>query len=154
MIPEFQHDDVVAAIREFADGLKQIVGVVGDGMRTDYFNPAWTAYTGLELEQSLGLGWQLALHPAELPLVESRFAAHAAHGLPYAISYRLRSADDEYKIFSGVMFPLRDGSGAITRWIGLVDEADIAERANDRFKILADAMPLLVWATDRDDRLT
>ncbi len=154
MIPEFQQELDLGAIAAFADGLRQIVCVVGEGFSCEYFNPAWSDFTGLTLEQSVGLGWQLALHPAELTMVERRFTENAQRGLPYVVSYRLRSIDDRYRLFTGAMIPLRDSSGAIRKWIGIVDERDAMERANDRFKVLADALPMLVWTTDRDDRLT
>jgi len=154
VIPKFRDEFDLDAIAAFADGLRQIVWVVGDGLSCEYFNPAWTAFTGLTLEQSVGLGWQLALHPAELHLVENRFKENTAHGLPYLVSYRLRSVDDRYRLFTGAMFPVRDTSGAVRKWIGIVDEPDPMERANDRFKVLADALPMLVWTTDREDRLT
>ncbi len=154
MIPEFQTELDLGAIAAFADGLRQIVIIVGEGLSCEYFNPAWTSFTGLTLEQSVGLGWQLALHPAELTMVEHRFGENAPRGLPYVVSYRLRTIDDRYRLFAGAMIPMRDSSGEIRKWMAIVDEQDAMERANDRFKVLADALPMLVWTADREDRLT
>ncbi len=141
-------------IRDFADGLRQLVWIErGDGSR-DYVNYAWTQFTGLSREQSLGFGWQLALHPADLDAVMARTATEGERGTPYAVTYRFRSADDEYRLFSGLLFPLRDEHGAIQTWIGICSESDAAERADDRFRRLANALPMLVWTTDKEDRLT
>lgn len=142
------------AVRGVADALPQLVWIaLPDGQRL-YVNAAWTAFTGLTLEQSVGFGWQLALHPADLQPSEERAQVGSERGLPFAVSYRFRSADDEYRLFSGLMFPLRDERGAIEHWVGICAETDAAERADDRFRQLANALPMLVWTTDREDRLT
>lgn len=154
MIPEFESEIDLAAIRDFADALQQLVWVANESGSREYFNPAWTEFTGLTVEQSRGNGWQLALHPADLPAAVERWEQNREGGLPHGVSYRFRSSDDEYRIFSGAMFPLRDGSGRVRKWIGICDETEAASRADDRFKLLADTLPMLVWTTDRDDRLT
>ena len=144
----------LASVRDVADGLRQLVWIdAPDGRRT-FANAAWTEFTGLTREQSSGLGWQLALHPTDFPAVAARMEEGAASRAPYAISCRFRSADDEYRLFTGMVFPLRDGGGEIAAWVGICAESDATERADDRFRQLANALPLLVWTTDRDDRLT
>lgn len=143
-----------STIRQFADGLRQLVWIAAPDGSREYFNQAWTHFTGLTLEQSLKDGWQLALHPADLEIVLKRFQEHASAGLPYAVTYRFRSAHDEYRVFTGAMFPLRSDAGVLTKWIGMCDESDAIARADDRFQMLANALPLLVWTTDRDDRMT
>ena len=118
------------AVREFADGLMQLVWVTDDAGCREYFNPAWSDFTGLSLAQSVGNGWQLALHPADLDPILQRWEEHRGRGLPYGVSFRFRSADDEYRLFTGAMFPIRDASGAVRKWIGICDESGAQARAD------------------------
>ena len=53
------------AIHRMADALPQIAWVMqADGQHT-HFNPGWTAYSGLALDESLGHGWTRVLHPED-----------------------------------------------------------------------------------------
>jgi PAS domain S-box-containing protein len=113
-----------------------------------HINPAWTAYTGLTREQSRGFGWMLAIHPLDVNAIQERFYAAAPAGAPFELEARIRSASGEYGVFRGLTFAHGD------TWVGYCHAADLSERADDRFRMLADELPLLVWAADRDDRLT
>ncbi|HVA27769.1 MAG TPA: PAS domain-containing protein [Candidatus Baltobacteraceae bacterium] len=136
------------ATRAFADVVEEIVWIADTDGNNTYVNAAWTAYTGLTLEQSSGFGWQLAIHPTDLDSIQERFYAAAPAGAPFELEARIRSASGEYALYRGAMFPHADA------WIGYCHPADVRDYAEDRFRLLADALPMLVWTTDRDDRLT
>ena len=113
-----------------------------------HVNPAWTDYTGLTREQSRGFGWMLAIHPLDINAIQERFWAASPIGAPFELEARIRSASGEYGIFRGLTFAHGD------TWVGYCHAADLSERGEDRFRMLTDTLPLLVWAADRDDRLT
>ena len=39
----------------------------------EFFNQRWLDYTGLSAEQALGSGWQVAIHPDDLPRILETF---------------------------------------------------------------------------------
>ncbi len=143
-----------SALRDFAQRLTRIALVALPGSTCEYANPIWTAYTGLELEHSVGNGWQLALHPQDLESVLEAIEQGRRSGMPFEMRCRLRSADGDYGMFAVTLVPLRDASGILHSWLAICDRADFESSNDDRFRQLADALPLLVWTTDRSDRLT
>ncbi len=134
--------------RAFAKAAEEIVWIADAEGRNVYVNPAWTAFTGLTPEQSAGAGWQLALHPTDVNSIQERWYAATPSGSPFEVEARIRSASGDYRLFRGAMFPHAD------EWVGYCHPADLNERADEYFRLLADALPMLVWTTDRDDRLT
>ncbi len=140
-----------SALRSFAQRVSRAVLVADTQGVCTYANPAWTAFTGLDLEHSLGNGWQLAVHPHDLSQALDEFAS-AAQGIdPFEIRLRLRSAHDSYVMFSASFVPIRDNNGGLREWLAIYDREDIGD---DRFWNLADALPIMVWTTDSEDRLT
>lgn len=140
-------------IRLFADALHQIAWIADERGTPFHFNSSWTAFTGLRPEQSVGSGWILALHPDDVNPAFNQWAERSGAGVPFEIDYRFRSAAGEYRAFRGVLFPVRDTAGQITNWFGVCDEADLIARSEEKLRLLADALPVLVWAADRNDRL-
>ncbi|MDP9111942.1 MAG: PAS domain-containing protein, partial [Candidatus Eremiobacteraeota bacterium] len=140
-------------IRLFADALHQIAWVADERGSPEYFNASWTSYTGLTNAQSSGSGWVLALHPDDVVPAFARWDECSPQYFPFSIDYRFRSATGEYRAFRGAMFPLRDAEGSVRKWIGTCDEVDLIARSGEKLRLLADALPVLVWATDRNDRL-
>src|SRR5271168_3144761 len=52
-----------------------------DGSK-EFLNKRWRDYTGLSSEESYGWGWQVAVHPEDLPLVDEKWRELAASGEP------------------------------------------------------------------------
>ncbi|MEZ5284598.1 MAG: CHASE3 domain-containing protein [Vicinamibacterales bacterium] len=115
--------------RTLADAMPQIVwSTRADGYH-DYFNARWFEYTGMprpdepggeDDEAGLGQGWNWKdyLHPADVEPSLATWTHSLTTGDPYHIQYRFRRRDGAYRWFMGRALPLRDQSGAITRWFG------------------------------------
>ncbi|HTX56402.1 MAG TPA: SpoIIE family protein phosphatase [Candidatus Acidoferrales bacterium] len=142
------------ALRSFAQSLSRIALVMLPDGSCSYVNPSWTVYTGLHAEHALGTRWQLALHPHDLMGVLEQLETRCAGELPYELTFRLRSAHGDYERFAATLVPVRERSGESREWLAVCDRGDAEHSAADRFRHLADALPLLVWTTDPDDRLT
>ncbi|MEW6055692.1 MAG: ATP-binding protein [Bdellovibrionota bacterium] len=85
----------------------------------DYFNKVWCTYTGLTFEQSLGNGWQYALHPYCLKKVLEHWNKAMQDGLDFEVICQIRRAKDQnyrWNIFRAVAE--RRNSGQIAAWIG------------------------------------
>lgn len=142
------------ALRDFAQRLSRIALLAVPGGFVTYANGAWTAYTGLDDERSAGNGWQLALHPHDLDSVLAALDEGRRQQEPFEMRCRLRSADGDYAMFAIALVPVRDTAGTLHSWIVIGDRADLESAADDRFRQLADTLPIMVWTTDRSDRLT
>ncbi len=66
---------------------------------TAFFNQRWLDYTGLALEQALGWGWHVAIHPDDLGRLMDTWLALLASGEPGEEEARLRRGDGAYRWF-------------------------------------------------------
>ncbi|THF63874.1 PAS domain S-box protein [Pseudothauera nasutitermitis] len=115
-----------------------------DGQR-DYVNRAWLRFTGRQLDQELGDGWTVGLHPQDAgPYMLAWRAAFAARQ-PFAAEYRLRSADGVYRWMADHAEPIYGGAQEFIGYIGscfdLQQQKDAAARiaANEaRFRGLVE----------------
>ncbi len=115
-----------AEFRTLANAIPQLAWIADAEGRRYWYNDRWYEYTGLRPDQSLGLGWQLALHPDHLSRVfESQMAAFKA-GREWEETYPLRRADGSWQWFLSRAVPVKDNDGRILRWFGT--NTDITER--------------------------
>jgi len=92
----------------------------------DFLNQRWLDYTGLSLEQGRGRGWQVAVHPEDLPRLAEEWRAALAGGKQLETEARVRRTDGEFRWFLIRAVPLRDESGNIVKWYGT--NTDIEDR--------------------------
>jgi PAS domain-containing protein len=59
-------------IRRVVDTIPTLAWSAGPDGSADFFNQRWLDYTGLSAHQALGSGWQLAIHPEDLPRILER----------------------------------------------------------------------------------
>jgi len=124
-------------------------------------SPRWATLTGLELSQSLGDGWERAVHPGDLPAVLELWA-HAietGRGEIADTRYRLQLADGSYRWHRARAWPRLDAKGRVVIWYGSLEDIDeqvAAERAlqesEERYRLAALASNDVIWdiALDRD----
>src|SRR3954451_14843702 len=65
----------------------------------DFINQRWSEYTGLEVDASHGRGWQVAVHPGDLPGLLDGWRGGRAPGAPVETEVRLRGSDGNYRWF-------------------------------------------------------
>jgi PAS domain S-box-containing protein len=126
---------------------------------TDYCNERWRSYSGLELEDLRGEGWQAMLHPEDRDRVLKAWHESVANGTPYEQEERHRRTDGTYRWFLSLAVPLRDAEGRIVRWYGTntdIEERKRAEEALRRseklFAAFMDHLPGFAWMKDIDGR--
>ena len=115
----------VTEIRRSEDYLRLVIdtipGLVWSSLpdgNIEYLNKRWLDYTGLTLEQASGWGWQVAIHPEDLPGLLDYWKSILAAGERGEYEARLRRFDGEYRwfLFRGV--PLYDKYGSVVKWYG------------------------------------
>lgn len=100
---------------------------------TTYINSAWSRFTGLSTEESLGDGWLGALHPEDRAPTLICWREALATRTPYQTESRLRRADGSYAYISVYGSICTDSEGAFTGYIGtLLDMTEQKELETQR----------------------
>ncbi|RDJ13977.1 hypothetical protein B5K06_08080 [Rhizobium grahamii] len=77
---------------------------------------------------------QALLHPDDVEKVSTTATRCLSTGLPFALRYRRRSSDGSFRWLDGRFEPLRDESGAIAEWYGLVIDVDDEVRGQEKLR--------------------
>jgi len=114
----------------------------------DFFNKHFEKYTGLSLEEAMGLGWMKVFHPDDR--VMEKWPAALAAEKPFETEVRLRRADGEYRWFLLRAVPRRDERGNIVKWYGTSTDIEDLKRAEDRIRLIIDTIPMMAWTVRSD----
>jgi PAS domain S-box-containing protein len=110
-----ESDDRFRAMADSAPVLLWMSGV--DGL-CNFFNQTWLRFTGRPLERELGNGWAEGVHPEDFQrcmhvYMDAFVARHS-----FAMTYRLRNADGEYRWLLDQGRPRFDPDGSFLGFIG------------------------------------
>lgn len=122
--------------RSLADAIPHIVlKFQFDGI-ADYFNRFWTHYTGLTLEQSLGRGWQTAIHPEDLAsFLETWKQARMNGEGDFEIECRIRRlTDGTYRWHLVRIVKETQLGGELVGWLGTCTEIHERKQAAERME--------------------
>lgn len=111
-------------LQQMLDVLPQIVWTRLPGGRVGTFNARWYAYTGLSENQSQGDGWQVALHPHDLPQLLAGRRQSDRDGTSRAVEVRVRRHDGRYRWHLCQVVPLYHEAGALLHWVGSATDID------------------------------
>jgi PAS domain S-box-containing protein len=119
-------------VDEFRLAIDTIPGMVWtaqpDG-HVDFFNQRWLDYHGLTRSQAEGCGWQVVIHPDDLPRVLEVWQRLLASSQPGETEARQRRYDGSYRWCLLRAVPLLDERGRVTRWYGEITDIDDRKRA-------------------------
>jgi PAS domain S-box-containing protein len=100
-----------------------------DGSNT-FLNKHWTEYTGFCVEETLGAGWQCAIHPDDIARHSEKWGDSFATGQLFEDEARFRrAADGQYRWFLVRGVPFRDQRGKIVKWYGTLTDIEDRKRA-------------------------
>ncbi|MDT8759423.1 PAS domain S-box protein [Sphingomonas psychrotolerans] len=149
-----------ATLRKLTGALPVFIWFATPDGELNYFNDRWYEYTGQSHEQALPDGWVDTLHPDDVATTAARWAEARQKGTTYEMEVRYRRRDGAYRWYVARAEPIRDERGVITTWVGSsIDihdrkEAEDALRASEaQFRLMADAVPQIVWITDAEGRV-
>ncbi len=115
-----------ARLRELLESLPEHVFTATPAGDLDFVSATMEAYFGVSAEEFVQRGWPSFIHPDDVNQALSGQRAAVEAGTPSRIEFRLRRADGEYRWHLSRVHPLRDASGAVSKWLGT--NLDITER--------------------------
>ena len=100
----------------------------------DFLNKRCLEFSGHSFEQSLGRGWEAALHPEDRDRFIEESRAAIASGEPLGTEARYQRADGQYRWLLVRSVPLRDETGTIVKWYGANTDIDDRKRAEETLR--------------------
>ena len=114
-----------AELRALTESMPQIVWMADASGHHYFYNGRCADHTGLSVEETLGDGWKIAIHPDDRAQVVSRWEDAASRGERFEMQYRLRRVDGTFGWVLGRALPMRDNSGKIVKWFGTATDIDM-----------------------------
>ncbi|MBD1863418.1 MULTISPECIES: ATP-binding protein [Trichocoleus] len=114
--------------RLLSEALPQFVWLLDPEGQVEYCNRYWYNYTGLSEAQTLGCGWEVALHPEDYAHTRRQWRQATKTGDPCEIEYRMRSATGEYRWYLASLGPAHDQAGRIIKWVGTAIDIEARKR--------------------------
>ena len=101
-----------------ADSIPQLAWIAHPDGNIYWYNQRWYDYTGSNLEEMRGWGWEKVHHPDHVQrVVETARLAWPA-GQPWELTFPLRGHEGRYRWFLTRIVPLRNEQGEVLRWFG------------------------------------
>jgi two-component system cell cycle sensor histidine kinase/response regulator CckA len=107
--------DLYRSLGDLTPGFLWLVDTQGHFV---YANLPWEQFTGSNLEQLNGVGWERFNHPDEVAEVRERWDRAAKHGEQFEMELRYRRHDGEYRWMLARVVPLRNPDGQLQGWLG------------------------------------
>ncbi|MBV9102378.1 MAG: PAS domain-containing protein [Candidatus Eremiobacteraeota bacterium] len=152
----------IEAWRTLAETLPTVVFTAAPDGAIEFVNRRWSEFTGREVGEVVGNGWQQLVHPDDAKRVLAAWNHAIESGDQLDVTFRVRRADGEYTWAWSSAAPLRDADGKIVRWYGAAMNVDARKRAEEalhasrqelvdserRFRALAESIPVICWTAD------
>jgi formate hydrogenlyase transcriptional activator len=105
-------------LRRFVEMIPTVGWQAAPDGQFQFFTKYFQDYTGLTPDEYLGMGWNRAIHPDDLPSLLETWSAIRASGQPGDLNCRVRRFDGEYRFVTAHTVPYRDEQGVIQGWYG------------------------------------
>ncbi len=125
-----------ARFRQLANAIPQLAWIANPDGWITWYNQRWFDYTGTNLKEMQGWGWEKVHHPDHRDHVVEYVKTAWSTPAPYEMEFPLRRHDGEWGWFLTRVVPILDEGGNITRWFGT--NTDITEHRETQ-KALAKA---------------
>ena len=144
------------------DTMPQLLWTTNPAGLHDWFSRRWYDYTGLSVEDSIGLGWQNPFHPDDMPETIKKWSHSLATGDEYCTEYRCKRFDGSWRWMLGRALPLKDNkTGKIVKWFGtctdihdLVEARQAAKRTREQLLNVIKLAKITVWQINSHRILT
>jgi PAS domain S-box-containing protein len=104
--------------RLMADSAPMLIWLSGPDTQATDFNKAWLQFTGRTLQQELGEGWIINLHPDDLRRHLDAYAGDFEKKQGFTSEYRMRRHDGQYRWMLDQSVPRFTDDGTFAGYIG------------------------------------
>ena len=140
--------------RQLAETIPHLVWTAEPDGSLDYFNQRAFDYTGMTFEQLIRWGWDLVVHPDDLPRTRERWGRSLETGETFETEYRLcRAGDHAFRWHLGRAQAVRDVHGRLVKWFGTCTDIDDRKRAEEAARFLSEAGAALASSLDYEATL-
>jgi PAS domain S-box-containing protein len=115
--------------RTFANNIQNLAWMANPEGWIHWYNQRWYEYTGTDLEQMQGWGWEKVHHPDHRERVVAFVKEAWSKGETWELTFPLRGADGAYRWFLTRAYAVKDAKGRVLRWIGTNTDIDAQKRA-------------------------
>lgn len=120
--------------RNLADAIPHMVWRATKEGSIDYYNELWCKYTGMDLEESMGTGWQKAINPHDLKVLLNTWGNSVQMSESFETESRIRRADGAFRWHLIKAVAEKDSEGNIIAWLGTC--TDIQDRKTNERKLI------------------
>lgn len=136
------YDEVVAKdleeelsdFKTICDRLPHLLWTVNNAGQADYFSRAWCEFTGMSEEESMGLGFEAAIHPEDMKRIWATFQLCTKRRETLYSEARYKKADGSWCWMAISAKPVFDADGKLLKWYGTSTDINqlfvTRERAN------------------------
>lgn len=110
--------------RTLADNISQFAWMADENGWIFWYNQRWFEYTGTNLEEMQGWGWQKVHHPDYVERVVEHISHCFKTGELWEDTFPLKGKDGTYRWFLSRALPIKDEAGLILRWFGTNTDID------------------------------
>jgi PAS domain S-box-containing protein len=103
-----------------------LIWMSGTDKLCTFFNQGWLSFTGRSMQQELGEGWLIGVHPEDVQRCIRTYSASFDARAPFEMEYRLRRHDGEFRWVVDYGTPRFEIDGTFCGYIG--SAVDITER--------------------------
>lgn len=146
--------------RTLADNISQLAWMTDETGWIFWYNKRWYDFTGTNLEEMQGWGWQKVHHPNHVARVVAKFSQAIQNEEVWEDTFPLRSKQGDYRWFLSRAIPIRDGEGKILHWFGTNTDIndlrlteDALKKSEEFSRTLIESTPDCVKALDLKGRL-
>jgi len=138
--------------RQLAQAMPNHVWVADPAGTVLWVNEQAYAYTGAAAGDLQREDWGRIVHPDDQERAVAAWTQSLRDGTPYQLEYRLLRHDGAYRWHIARGLPIRDASGAVTRWIGTNTDIEQQRRALAEMERLNATLEERVQARTRELR--
>ena len=141
--------------RIVADAAPVLIWMAGIDKLCTFFNKPWLEFTGRSIEQELGNGWAEGVHPDDFQRCFKGYTEAFDARESFAMQYRLRRNDGEYRWVSDQGVARYDEQGKFAGYIGtavdvteLINKDAALRESEERMRLATGAVNLGIWELD------
>lgn len=120
--------------RTLADNMSQLAWMANEKGHIFWYNRRWHEFSGLTPEEMNETGWAKIHHPEHFDRIDAELKRRWESGEPWEDTFPLQDRNGEYHWFLARAAPIRNESGALSRWLGTYTDITKQRAAEEQLR--------------------